>query len=257
MNASAFGDRLQADIVYIRTLSQNVPVLGIVDEFTNYIVATTLTDRHPATVLKTFLTMWYHPLGLPQHLTVDPDTAFLGNMEEWHARHGIEYEIIPAEEHWRIGKIERRNALLRTLVERLVDHHAVVSREALDEVIVAACHSLNSSTYSYGRSPFQAVFGRIPRPLGDLLSDDKALVISNNDNQIFRPELLRAEAVTTLMQDFRITSCTPRPPPKNQTTTRSTSTSTWTDHCILAVARKIPAAQKGIMESGQILGQRP
>lgn len=200
MNASAFGDRLQADIVYIRTLSQNVPVLGIVDEFTNYIVATTLTDRHPATVLKTFLTMWYHPLGLPQHLTVDPDTAFLGNMEEWHARHGIEYEIIPAEEHWRIGKIERRNALLRTLVERLVDLHAVVSREALDEVIVAACHSLNSSTYSYGRAPFQAVFGRIPRPLGDLLSDDKALVISNNDNQIFRPELLRAEAVTTLMQ---------------------------------------------------------
>ena len=201
IKACQFGDRLQADIVYIRTLTLNVAVLGVIDEFTNYMVAHTLTDRHPPTVLKLFLQIWYHPLGLPHHVTVDPDTAFLGEMEEWHNRHGIEYDIIPAEEHWRIGKIERRNALMRSLVERLVDHHGITSREALDEAIVAATFSLNSSTYSHGRSPFQAVFGRIPRPLGDLLSDEKALVLSPvQDEHIFRPELLRAEATTALMQ---------------------------------------------------------
>ena len=199
--ASQFGDRLQADIVFIRTLSQNVAVLGIVDEFTNYTVAATLKDRHPPNVLEQVLNMWYRPLGLPHHITVDPDTAFLGAMEDWHHRYGIEYDIIPAEEHWRIGKVERRNALLRTLVERLVDHHGITTKEALDEALIAASFALNSSTYSFGRSPFQAVFGRVPRPLGDLLSDESAMTLSMDKNEYkLKPELLRAEAITTLMQ---------------------------------------------------------
>ena len=199
--ANQFGDRLQCDVVYIRTLVQNVPVLGMIDEFTNYMVAHSLQDRQPSTTLKMMKQLWYHPLGLPQHVTVDPDTIFLGETEDWHHRYAINYDIIPAEEHWRIGKIERRNSLMRSLVERLVDHHGITSREVLDDAITAATFSLNSSTYTYGRSPFQAVFGRIPRPLGDLVSDEKALVISpSKDEHQLRPELLRAEATTTLMQ---------------------------------------------------------
>ena len=201
LTSSQFGDKLQSDVVYIRTLTQNVPVLGIVDEFTNYLVAHTLPDRQPATTLQMLKQLWYHPLGLPVSITVDPDTIFLGETEDWHHRYGIEYNIIPAEEHWRIAKIERRNTLMRSLVERLVDHHAITSREALDEAITAATFSLNSSTYTHGRSPFQAVFGRIPRPLGDLISDEKALTLSPDkaEHQL-RPELLRAEATTALMQ---------------------------------------------------------
>ena len=164
--AGQFGDRIQSDIVYIRTLNDNNIVIGMVDEFTNYTVAHTLEDRSPATVLKMMQQLWYHPLGLPHHVTVDPDTAYLGECEAWHQRHGIEYEVIPAEEHWRIGKVERRNTLMRSLVERLVDHHSITSKEALDSAIIAATFSLNCSTYSHGRSPFQSVFGRIPRPLG-------------------------------------------------------------------------------------------
>lgn len=76
----------------------------MVDEFTNYTVAATLKDRHPPNILEQVLNMWYRPLGLPHHITVDPDTAFLGAMEDWHHRYGIEYDIIHAEEHWRIGK---------------------------------------------------------------------------------------------------------------------------------------------------------
>ena len=43
----------------------------------------------------------------------------------------------------------------------------------------------------------------MPRPIGDLLSDDKALAISpqlHGDQRAVQPELLRAEAVTALAQ---------------------------------------------------------
>ena len=71
----------------------------------------------------------------------------------------------------------------------------------LDDILVAALYSINSSTYSYGRCPYQAVFGRLPRPVGDLISDHHALSTTNRDHDPApRPELLRAEAVTALMQ---------------------------------------------------------
>ena len=76
-------------------------------------------------------------------------------------------------------------------------------KKQLDEILVAALFSLNSSTYQYGRSPYQAVFGRVPRPVGDLISDNKALVISpqlHPEQQSLQPELLRAEALAALAQ---------------------------------------------------------
>ena len=39
-------------------------------------------------------------------------------------------------------------------------------------------HHQLSCTFTHGRSPCQAVFGEIPRPIGDLISDPFSLVIS-------------------------------------------------------------------------------
>ena len=134
-------------------------------------------------------------------ITPDADTAYMGVCQDWHVNMGIDYRMIPTEEAWKIGKIGRRNALLRLLAERLIDQHGVSTVEGLQDVLVACIFSLNSSTYSHGRSPYQAVFGRIPRPVGDLLSDNRALTITNTDHDpALRPELLRAEAITALMQ---------------------------------------------------------
>ena len=94
-------------------------------------------------------------------------------MQDWHNQHGIDYVMIPAEEH------------------------GVATRQRLDEIVVAALYALNSSTYTHGRSPYQAVFGRVPRPQGDLLSDSRSLIISPNlDQQLLQPDLLRAQALS-------------------------------------------------------------
>ena len=122
-------------------------------------------------------------------------------MAAWHGRSGILHEVIPAEAHHRLGKIERRNSLMRSLAERVIDERGVHSVAELNMVLPAIVFSMNSRTYSYGRSPYQAVFGRVPRPLGDLSSDPRALVLSPGDNdKRLAPELLRADALKALAE---------------------------------------------------------
>lgn len=202
--SGAFGDHLQSDIIFIRLLTgEAVPVLGMICMSTNYHAATVLDSRIPDHVLDKMIEIWYKPLGLPISITVDADTCYQAKTQAWHQNLGIEYDIIPTEEAWRLGKIGKRNALMRTLAERLIDQNAAVTRKQLDEILVSVVFSMNSSTYTYGRSPYQAVFGRIPRPVGDILSDSKALTISTQphpEQHSLQPEILRAEALSALAQ---------------------------------------------------------
>ena len=199
-----FGDHLQADIIFVRLVTgEACPVLGMICMSTNYQAAKVLDSRSPDHVLSFMQEIWYRPLGRPISITVDADTAFLSATQAWHNHMGIEYDIIPTEEAWRLGKVGRRNALLRTVFERLIDQNAAFQKKQLDEILVAALFFLNSSTYQYGRSPYQAVFGRVPGPIRDLISDNKALVISpqlHPEQQSLQPELLRAEALSALAQ---------------------------------------------------------
>ena len=69
----------------------------------------------------------------------------------------------PAEAHWRIGLIERRNSVLRDILERIIDAESIYDLEDFDQAPEAAIFALNSMTYSHGRPPYMAVFGQIPR----------------------------------------------------------------------------------------------
>ncbi|CAE7309156.1 TY5A, partial [Symbiodinium microadriaticum] len=200
--AGFFGEVLQADLVYIRVISgAAIPVLGLTCEATNYHASKALTSRNPAEVLQCLLEIWYRPLGLPLHFKCDAGGEFAAEVAAWHGRSGILHEVVPAEAHHRLGKIERRNSLMRTLTERVIDERGVHNIEELNKVLPAITFSMNSSTYSYGRSPFQAVFGRVPRPLGDLSSDPRALVLTPEAGEKrLAPELLRADALKALAE---------------------------------------------------------
>ncbi|CAJ1340013.1 unnamed protein product, partial [Effrenium voratum] len=110
-----FAERLQADLVYIRDRR--------------------LLSRAPNHVLDVLRQIWLGPFGYPLQIEVDPDGAFQKEFTEQLESAGVHIKTIPAEAHWRIGAVERRNALLRTVV---VDENAVTSGEALDWVITAA-----------------------------------------------------------------------------------------------------------------------
>ena len=197
-----FGEVLQADLVYIRLITGTaVPVLGMCCEATNYHCSKALSSRAPTEVLQVLMEIWYRPLGLPLHFKCDAGGEFGAEVAAWHGQSGILQEIVPAEAHNRLGKIERRNSLMRTLAERMIDERGAHNLEELNSILTAVTFSMNSSTYSYGRSPFQAVFGRVPRPLGDLSSDPRALVLSPTPGEKrLAPELLRADALKALAE---------------------------------------------------------
>ena len=131
--AGYFGETLQADIVFLRLIDgKNVPVLEMTCEANSYHDAKALRTKNPDEVLKAILEIWYRALGLPLGFKADPGGEFGGEVLTFHTRHGILHETIPAEAHHRIGRIERRNALLRTIVERIVDERGVATIEMLD-----------------------------------------------------------------------------------------------------------------------------
>ena len=188
-----FAERVQADMFYTRDLSGgNHPVLGAVDMATNLQQAIRLVSINAQHVWDSFRAMWFAPFGYPLILEVDAGTPFQGVFKEHALAAGIHIIVVPPEAHWRIGAVERRNAVLRTIVDKLVDNHGVTNAEGVDFVLVAAVQAINSTVATKGRSPYQAAFGKLPRFPGDLFGDPHALTVGD---RYLLAEQLRVQAM--------------------------------------------------------------
>ena len=107
----------------------------------------------------------------------------------------------PAESHYLIGMIERRNS--RTILEKLIDTFAIQDVESCATPLVAARHAINSGIHTHGRSAYQAVFGKQPRLLENNFSNPMVLATSSpvayfQDDIGFRADIVRAEAAKVL-----------------------------------------------------------
>ena len=191
-----FAEQIQADIFYIRDLAPtNHALLGVTCLATKLYQATLIESRDPQLVLNAFDRLWLRPYGYPLFMTTDPDGAFRGVFEQHMLESGVHLTVTPAEQHHQIGAIERRNAIFRSVVEKLIDENGVCTREQLDLCLSAAIWALNSSVHTRGRSSLQAVFGKLPRFPGSLLSDSAALATSDYH---LLTESLRAQACQTI-----------------------------------------------------------
>ena len=164
------------------------------------------------TTFKLLEEMWLRPYGMPLRFVCDPDTRFRGMFEKRLQASGCLVEHCPPEAHYVIGMVERRNAILRVTIERLIDQFAVVEIADVPSILIAACHATNQMAYTRGRSAYQAVFGRVPRLSNDLLTDGTTLTSStqafDDPSSALRAELVRGEALKCLIdlnaqQQFR------------------------------------------------------
>ena len=200
-NMGQFNDHVQSDIFYCRhVMGVNHAVIGIVDQSTLLHQAARLDDISSETVTQKFRELWIRPYGLPMELRVDPGGSYASSFRDYMQYHGVFLEVIPAEAHWRIGLVERRNSVLRDVLERIIDNQAVATCEDIDLALEFAVHALNSMTYTHGRPAYMAVFGQIPRLPGGLLQDDRSLVTSSDHTGFTRPDVLRAEAIKAIAE---------------------------------------------------------
>ncbi|CAE7210450.1 GIP [Symbiodinium necroappetens] len=187
-----FAEQLQADVFYVRDLSaNNHPVLGVTCLAAKFYQAALLSSRDPQVVLNEFDRLWLRPFGYPLFMSVDADGAFEGAFQQHLQESGTVFTVVPADGHHQIGATERKNAVFRSVLEKLIDQNAVCNKEQLDLCLSSAIWSVNSSIHTRGRSSMQAVFGKLPRFPGNLFSDSAALATSDYH---MLPEHLRTQA---------------------------------------------------------------
>ena len=206
--AGQFGDEFQGDIFFVRIMTSEASTRAI-----GYHQAAVCQTRNASETFQIFLMYWFKPCGLPFKIVLDPNTAFRGECQRQIETLGILCEFCPAECHWMIGMVERRNAVLRCMLEKLIDQYVASTIEQLEQLLAPALHAINASTFTRGRTAFQAVFGRVPRLPGGILTDDAAIASSPTtlepqDNLMAKGEIIRSEAQKHLIdlnvnQQFR------------------------------------------------------
>ena len=197
-----FADNLQADIFYLRDITtRNYPVLGIICEATHLHSAVRLQSRKPSDVFSAFRSAWLQNFGYPMRLSVDDDGAFKAEFDDKVTEGGTHLNVVPPEAHHQLGTIERHNSTLRMLLERIVDSSPCSCPEDIDNALIAGVQAKNSATWSSGRPPYIAAFGKIPRFGTDLLSDPRALVSGSTHAEAQQQSaLMRAEALKALAE---------------------------------------------------------
>ncbi|CAK9056155.1 unnamed protein product [Durusdinium trenchii] len=197
-----FADNLQADIFYLRdATSRNHPVLGIICEATHLHAAIRLDSRQPIHLAQAFRNAWVRNFGFPLRLSVDDDGAFKSNFMDYCDEGGVFLDFIPPEAHFKLGTIERHNGTLRMLLEKIVDSTPCSTPEDLDNAIVSALYSKNSATWTSGRPPFIAAFGKIPRVGLDFINDPRALIAGSSRSEAQQQAaMMRCEAYKALAE---------------------------------------------------------
>ena len=197
-SVTQFGDGVELDIFYVRKLdSENVMVLGIVDVATRFHQAAILQGRTPESD-DSFEQVWLRPFGLPILVEADPDRCFQEYFQQRLESHSTIVEHCPPDAHWKIAHVERQNAFLRSVIEKLVDTFSATTAAEMDLLLAPALHAVNSMVLSRGRSAFQAVFGKVPRLPGGLFTDNQALAVSPTTDAAATAERVRAEAVKAI-----------------------------------------------------------
>ena len=203
--AGQFGDELQMDIFHCRTLEgESFKVLGIVDKATGFHQAIAPTESSSDHMFECLEQIWFRPYGLPLKIVADPDTSFRGDFQERVQAIGCNLELCPPEAHHIIGMVERRNAVLRLVLEKLIDQFAATTVEQCKLLLSSACHAMNGAIHTHGHSAYQAVFGRQPRLLNSNFNDPMNLATSppvaklQDEDYAYRAELVRAEAVKAI-----------------------------------------------------------
>ena len=111
MVVGQFGDELQMDIFYCKTLaSETFMVSGMVDRATGLHQAIILPDRNSETTFDCFEKVWLRPFGLPIHLSCDPDKSFRGSFERQGPGNGLHHWALPSRGtlcHWDGGAKKR------------------------------------------------------------------------------------------------------------------------------------------------------
>ena len=138
--------------------------------FTRLSVAVFIGNKNPETIIKCFLENWCLSFGFPKKILTDNGGEFNNqHFRSMAENYGCEVKCTAAFAPWSNGIVERRNAVVTEMFEKLrADHDFSAFRDAT--LLKFACFAKNVLYNKDGFAPFQLVFGsnaRLPTVFRD------------------------------------------------------------------------------------------
>ena len=174
---STFNTHVQLDFFYVTEMG-NAPVLHLVDVSSGFSATALVPSRDIDVAARTIEKIWISIHGAPAKLSGDPEfvnNKFLKLMD----RFSISVEPRPARRHQKIGVVERKHSIVRTLTQRIFKdveflNEALLGIDSADQDPAELhAHVLSRATYMsnilYGSrtlSSFEMVRGYTPSIAG-------------------------------------------------------------------------------------------
>ena len=181
-HASAFNETVAMDLFSFR----GKIILHLIDHLTRFSVAYLCNSKEPKEIIKAIFLAWISIFGAPSKFLFDNGGEFANErMKELGERMNIRLMHTAAESPWSNGLVERHNATLKDMLERIMAEGDVT----LPVALAWASQAKNALANVHGFSPAQLTFGQNP-PLPSVLSDKPPALESDEGKDVIAEHLL-------------------------------------------------------------------
>ena len=145
-------------------------VVHMTDYATRFQLADVLEDKSTKSVVQFVKRRWIPFFGPPRVLVADQGKEFVSwEMEEFCASASILLWHSAVQAPWQNGVAEKSGGILKAIVAAVVASNSVQGFDEMSDAVSEAVAAYNGDINDAGVSPFQAVIGRQPRQIGDVL----------------------------------------------------------------------------------------
>lgn len=157
-----FNQEIQVDFLFVYISGKKYCILIITDTGTGYTELSIAADRSMSTIILLLETEWICHRGAPAAFSAD-DEYNKSALRTYLSTHGIEFKPRPARRHNKLGVVERKNGVVKTILGKLTDE----SNQTPPEVLISRTAFL-SNLFSGNRllSSFELVRGYSPSFVG-------------------------------------------------------------------------------------------
>ncbi|CAK0821126.1 unnamed protein product [Prorocentrum cordatum] len=137
-------------------------------------------EENGETLRKAWDVGWRRPYGAPVRAKCDSARANTGAiMSEVLECDGVDFDVIPGEAHWLLGKAERHGSWFANILSKVIETVQPKNHQEWEQCVSTVCDQKNRLLRKHGHSPYQHVFGRDPPLPADLLKYSSDIVANS------------------------------------------------------------------------------
>ena len=193
--ADEFNQQVECDLMFMGDWQ----IFHMIDRCTRWYLGVITPGKHDDEI-QDGLDEWFKVHGWPKEIISDPERGVVSkSTQEWLARKGITY--VPRAKKQQVPHIDRRGALVRDVIHKMVDQLKVEGiKMPFKQILAEAVFITNAMLTINNTSPYAAVYGRVPQILPDINSFDMDPATTTFAPTIRCAQRLREVAVQAIIQ---------------------------------------------------------